>query len=413
MRLPPMPRLRTGRLGARLRATRLPGVTRLRATRLRATRLPGVTRLLAGALVLAVAAGGAVAFWPTPPMVHASAYFSRVVGLYPGSDVRILGVKVGTVTAVHPEGTAVLVDFSYAARYRVPAGAQAVIMAPSLVSDRYVQLIPGYRGGPVLADGATIPLARTAVPVELNRTYASLNDLLVALGPTGANLNGALSRLIDTGAANLAGQGASVHQTVTQLSQATQTLANGRGDLFATVRNLQVLTAALARDDPQVRLLTTQLATVAAQLAGERQDLGAALADLAVALGDVADFVRTNRAALGTNVTALAAVTSVLVRQRAALAQFLDGAPVALSNLQLAYNPASGTLDTRNNTQQTQSDPLLYLCSLLATAGQPPSTCTQLRDALGRLPALSAVGSVPTQTATSDPTLGGILAGAR
>ena len=63
-----------------------------------------------------------------------------------------------------------------------------------------------YDGGAPLADDARIGLERTAVPVELDRIFSSLNDLNVALGPEGANKNGALSRLLagaETGAVRL------------------------------------------------------------------------------------------------------------------------------------------------------------------------------------------------------------------
>ena len=68
----------------------------------------------------------------------------------------------------------------------VPADAKAVVVAASVVSDRYIQLTPAYTGGPQLADDAVIPVSRTAVPVEVDQIYTSLNRLAQALGPNGA-----------------------------------------------------------------------------------------------------------------------------------------------------------------------------------------------------------------------------------
>ena len=79
------------------------------------------------------------------------------------------------------------------------------------------------------------------MPVELDRIFSSLNNLDVALGPKGANRDGALSRLLQVGADNLDGEGATINQTVTDFSTALKTLANGKEDLFGTVRNLQML----------------------------------------------------------------------------------------------------------------------------------------------------------------------------
>ena len=139
--------------------------------------------------------------------------------------------------------------FEFDRKYKVPADAKAAVVAPSLVSDRYVQLLPAYTAGPVLQDNAQIGLDRTAVPVELDRISSSLDDLLVALGPTGANKDGAFADLLDTGAKNLDGQGQKLHDTNRDLSKALETLSGGRNDLFGTVKNLQAFTTMLATND--------------------------------------------------------------------------------------------------------------------------------------------------------------------
>lgn len=322
-----------------------------------------IQKVLAAAVVLAVLAT-AFALWPRQDSMHVTAMFSRAVGLYPGSDVRVLGVPIGTVTSVTPKGEQVAVEFEYDAAVKVPATAKAALVAPSLVSDRYVQLLPAYTSGPVMSNGATIALDRTAVPVELDRISQSLNDLMVALGPEGANKTGALSRLVNTGARNLAGQGTAIHDTNHDLSLALQTLSGGKNDLFSTVKNLQSFTSTLATNDTQVRRLNADLASVSDQLAGERGDLGDALRNLAIALNETSTFVHDNRSVLKTNIDRLTSVTTTIARQRDALAESLTNAPVAVSNLQNAYNPISGTLDTRNNAEQLH-DPALLVCALI------------------------------------------------
>jgi phospholipid/cholesterol/gamma-HCH transport system substrate-binding protein len=360
-------------------------------------------------LVLALLAALCVALWPGGGSRDGTAYFTRAVGLYKGSDVRILGVRVGEVRSVKAEGQRVRVDFTYDDRYKVPADAKAVVVAPSVVSDRYVQLTPVYETGPVLADGASIALSRTAVPVELDRIFSSLNDLNVALGPEGANKNGALSRLLQVGAENLDGQGTDINRTVTDFSKALTTLAAGKEDLFGTVRNLQVFTTALAQSDGEVRAFNQDLASVADQLAAERGELALALKNLAVALAEVASFVKENKQNLTTDIQGLADITGTLAKQKDAIAETLEVAPTALSNLQLAYNPSSGTLDTRNNAEQSQH-PSLYLCSLLRSVGQPQSACDQIDKVLKRAP-IPKPGEQGPPSGAPDLTLGGILGG--
>jgi phospholipid/cholesterol/gamma-HCH transport system substrate-binding protein len=408
------------------------------------------SRLVAAIAVLLAVAGVAFAvFRPSDPGRRLVAHFSRAVGIHAGSDVRVLGVKVGEVTGVTPQGRTVRVELRYDAAYDIPAGAMAVIVPPSVVSDRYVQLTPAYNGGEKLPDGADLPQSRTVAPLELDDVYRALDEFNKALGPDGANANGALSDLVATGRANLAGNGQNLGDALNGLSQAASTLADGRQDLFGTVANLQQFTTMLAASDQQVRRFNDQLASVGEQLAGEREDLAAALRSLATALADVAAFVKENRGALVSNVDALADITGVLVRQQRAIIEVLDVAPLALSNLNLAYNPRSGTLDTRDNAMGPY-DPASYVCSLMVDVvpvQQVPKECFALAQALnarhlpltdqlrrllglppgtsspsGRVPpgtpgipagpavpGVPAVPGGPNPGDSGDPTLGGIL----
>ena len=109
--------------------------------------------LLVAALVgcLALAGVGATVLGFRTPDRHYSAMFTQTVGLYKGSDVRVLGVKVGHVTAVRPEGDQVRVDMDVDPKVALAADTDAVIIAPTLVSDRYVQLTKPWASGPRLA----------------------------------------------------------------------------------------------------------------------------------------------------------------------------------------------------------------------------------------------------------------------
>ncbi|SEK32262.1 virulence factor Mce family protein [Blastococcus sp. DSM 46786] len=345
-----------------------------------------------------------------------TAWFTETVGLYPGSDVRVLGIAIGTIDDVQPLGDKVRVEMSIDDDYDVPADASAIVLAPSLVSDRYVQFAPVYDGGPTLQDGAEIPLERTAIPVELDAVYGALDELSAALGPDGANADGALSDLVDVGAANLAGNGQALNRTLTGFSRAVQTLAENRDDLFSSVENLQTFTTALATIDAQVGRFNTNMAAVAGLLADERADLQEAVALLTDALGDVAGFVRDNTTLLTTNVDRLADVTLVLVQQRARLAEVLDVAPAALGNLARAYNPDFGTLDTRDNGLGSLHAEVV-VCGVLAQVGRidlavdlplPVDSAAPLRDATEQICARLLSGDANADGSLDDLNANGI-----
>jgi phospholipid/cholesterol/gamma-HCH transport system substrate-binding protein len=305
------------------------------------------TRMASVFAVLALLATVVVVLLPDDDTKTVSAHFPRTISLFEGNEVRIMGVPVGTITAIVPEGNSVRVDMEYDAEYDVPADAKAVIVTPTLVADRFVQLTPAYAGGPVMADDADIAMADTAVPVELDQVYSGLDSLSVALGPNGVNADGSLSELLSVSADTLDGQGARVNQMIGDLARTVDTFNRGRGDLFGTVRGLQHFTTHLAASDRQVRDFIALLADVSTQLSGERQEIRRALASLAVALGTVERFVRQNKAVVESDVSALADVSGILARHNDILADLLEKGPVGLHNLILAFDTTSGAIGSR------------------------------------------------------------------
>jgi phospholipid/cholesterol/gamma-HCH transport system substrate-binding protein len=327
--------------------------------------------LIAGGLVAVLAVVAALVVLTRPPGKRVTAYFNEAVGVYPGSDLRILGVKVGKVDAVTPIGHQVKVTMTVDHGVKVPSVVNAVVVAPSVVADRFIQLTPPYTGGPQLAGHATIPAERTATPVELDQLYASINQLMGQLGPNGVNANGALSDVIKTGAANLGGNGEAFNNMIRQFGQLTKTLAGSKDDLFATLNNLQQFTTMLKNNDGQVRLAEQQLASVNGFLAQDREALAAALNQLATALTEVKKFIQDNRARLKTNVTKLASITQVLVNQRKSLAEVLDAVPLAADNVVRAYDPVHHTLVGRGNLNElSMGGPILLPDATESTASQ-------------------------------------------
>ncbi|MEU6477725.1 MCE family protein [Streptomyces sp. NPDC047017] len=310
-------------------------------------------RLLAGVLALVVVAAGlAVARVLDSGGTRLTAYFDRTVGIYAGSDLRILGVRVGEVKSVHPQGTQVKVELDVDDGVKVPEGAHAVIVAPSVVADRYVQLTPAYRGGAALSDGAVLPAAGNRTPVEIDQLYSSITDLSKALGPDGANSTGALSDLLKTGAANLDGNGKAIGDTIEQFGKAAKTLNGSSDTLFSTLSQLQTFTTMLKDKDTDVRTAQERLDTVVSFFADNKDDLAGALAELGKALGQVKQFIKDNRGELKKNVDKLVPITQTLVRQRASLAEALDVGPLAASNVVGAYDADHRTIDGRANLNE-------------------------------------------------------------
>ncbi|RSM81270.1 MCE family protein [Kibdelosporangium aridum] len=367
----------------------------------RTQRQLGSARMVATICVLGlILAAGLLWLLRTPAGMRVTAYFDKTVGVYSGSAVRVLGVPVGEIVHVQPVGEQVKVDMVLDSGIQVPAQAKAIIVAPSLVSDRYVQLTPAYTDGPVMATGAVIDRANTASPVELDDLYASVNKLTTDLGPNGANKDGSVSNLLDTLAGTLKGNGQNLNDTVKQLAAAADTLSGSREDLFSTVDSLGKFTEALANSDKAVHDFYGRLADVSTFLADDREEVAEALSSLAVALGDVKDFVGENKDLLASNVEKLTGVTKALVDQRAAIAEILDVAPVGATNLINSYDAASGTIGVRADLNEFTHPPILMVCRLIES-GTPKAVPATLTDICKQLaPVLDGTLKLPTVAET-------------
>ena len=342
-----------------------------------------------------------------------TAYFPRALSIYEGSEVTVLGVPVGTVTEIEPEGTQVKVTMTYDGDVKFPADASAAVIAPSIVGDRFVQIFPAYKEGDKrLPENAVLKVDRTEVPLELDEIYASLDELTVALGPNGANSQGALSDLLATTAENFGGQGAKFHETIEDFSTLSRTLDNNKEELFGSAEALEGFIKTLADNDGTVRAFNQSLSQVSNLLEGEKEELAASLRNLGVALGEVGSFVKENRSSLGRNIKGLNRVAKVLVKQRGALDEILTTAPLALSNLALAYNPDSGTLDTNANlgnlVSEIESNPAGLLCAAVASNDPTGALCDAITGVLGRPGAFR--GRNADYGDPFDPTLNGLVA---
>ncbi len=325
---------------------------------------------LAAILILTFIAG-VVAVWHPFGAARTTtvvAYFANSNGIFVGDEVRILGVAVGRIDKIEPQPTRVKITFSYDAKYQVPADAKAVILSPSLVTARAIQLTPAYNGGPRMGNGAVIPQDRTAVPVEWDDLRQDLEKLTQMLQPTRNGLS-PMGSLVTTAANNLRGQGPTIRDTIIKLSQAVSALGDHSGDLFSTVKNLSILVSALQSSGDLMRQLNQNLASVTASLSNDPNEVANAVAALGDVVGDVRNFVADNRDGLGAASDKLASISATLNQSLGDITQVLHTAPTELQNFMNIYQPAQGTL-TGAPAFTNFSNPIAFLCGAVQAASR-------------------------------------------
>jgi virulence factor Mce-like protein len=316
-----------------------------------------------------------------------TAFFSTVTAIYPGDDVRVSGVKVGTIDSIEPQGTQAKMTMSIDRGVPVPADAKAVVVAQNLVAARYVQLTPSYRssdGGPKMADGAVIPLARTGVPVEWDEVKKQLERLATDLGPTSDVSTTSVGRFIDSAANALDGNGQKLRETLKELSGVGRILADGSGNFVGIIKNLQVFVTALRDSNEQIIAFNDRLATLSSVLDGSKSDLDAALTNLSGAISEVKRFVANTRNQTAEQLQGLKDVTQTLVDVKMDLEQVLHVAPNSFANGYNIYDPDTGSARGGFSIPNLAS-PMQFVCGALGATQNTtaPETAKLCHDYLG------------------------------
>ena len=387
---------------------------------------PGVSRtaLVIGTVVLIAAIVAAFFGWKAYQRLTkntVTAYFTQTLALYPGDKVQIMGVQVGKIEAIEPDGDKMKVTFNYDKKYKVPANATASILNPSLVASRTIQLAPPYTGGPVLENGAVINLDRTQVPVEYDDLRDSLDKLLTDLGPTKEQPKGPFGDIIESAADGFAGKGEQLNKTLKGLSDALYALNEGRGDLFSVVKSLALFVNALYKSDQQFVALNNDLAKFTNAFTNTDREVANALQDLNQLLATTRDFIGKNGEVLAHDVDNLADVTNAILQPepRDGLETGLHVFPNLGANVVNISAPNSGGIvgmPVINNF----ANPMQFICSAIQAGSrlgyqESSELCAQylgpILDAIkfNYLPfganQLQAAMTLPKQIAYSEPRL--------
>ncbi|WP_255791699.1 MlaD family protein [Mycobacteroides abscessus] len=171
------------------------------------------------------------------------------VGLYPGNDVLVRGVKVGTVTSIRPDGTAVRIDFDVDATHPLRGKVIATTVSDTIVADRHLAVLGGqgeqWSSGRCITDTVTpksitqmmnavtkmaTDLQTGAGPAERHSIERALAGIDKATAGTGPQFNDNLRRL----AASLRTPGATsahIGALIDSITALSQSVANGWGNL--------------------------------------------------------------------------------------------------------------------------------------------------------------------------------------
>ncbi len=244
--------------------------------------------------ILGIAAATTFAFFidRIPALKQAytiSAEFKDAAGIVAENQVRVAGIKVGTVESVELATDRVLVTMEIDNGIEIPDDAFAEIKLATLLGTKFVD-IEAKGGAPFLEDGDQIPLERTTVPYEIYQASNQGTNVLEDLD--GELLNKMLVQL--TRLIRVAED--EIGEALEGLNELGTGLSAKNDDLRSLLSGANDLTKLLSEEGDELVVLIDASNEVLGSLARQRAELQSLLATTNAMARDVADLLRDNRA---------------------------------------------------------------------------------------------------------------------
>lgn len=292
--------------------------------------------LLVFAIAVAGLTAGCASLGGSQTKVYAE--FTDTSGLFVGNDVGVLGVRIGKITDIKPEGNLVKVTMLIDGKRNIPADATALIVSRSVATNRYIELSPVYNGGAKLKSGDVLTLDRTRTPVEYDDLLKSLTKFGNAvIGPDPKNTS--IKDGFNVLAANVKGNGQRIHDTISKLADSLNTIGGQTGNIKDTVNSLDSLTSVLATNDSTLRQFSETVTQATGMLADQHSQIQGALDSLNAALIELANFAQKHKDDLSGQVKSLTTIANDILEKRTQLEELLEVLPLATQNVSRAITP--------------------------------------------------------------------------
>jgi phospholipid/cholesterol/gamma-HCH transport system substrate-binding protein len=289
------------------------------------------------------------------------AEFTDVTGLAKGHEVRIAGVRVGTVKdiAVAKDRTHAEVTFDVLSTSTLTQGTVATIKYRNLIGERYIALTQEPGPATPLEDGATIPLERTHPALDLTVLFNGFKPLFAALSPD--DVNELSAQIISV----LQGEGGNINSLLGQTASLTGTLADRDKVIGRVISNLTTVLTTVEQHDTALGELLIQLQRFVSGLSADRKAIGESLTNINSVTDETARLLEAGRPDIKNDIGQLGALSKTLNKpaNTAIYEKFITGAPDKIATI------------TRTATYGSWFN--FYLCrfdvkNLLLPTGQAP-----------------------------------------
>jgi phospholipid/cholesterol/gamma-HCH transport system substrate-binding protein len=256
------------------------------------------------------------------------AIFTDATGVVKGDDIRVAGVKVGSVKSVDiVDRTRARVTFTVRDATAVTRSSTATIRYRNLVGQRYISVTQGVGDTSRMPDGSTIPLGRTQPALDLTTLFNGFKPLFAALTP--ADVNKLSYELIQV----FQGEGSNLEGLLRSTGSVTQTLADRDQLIGDVITNLNTVLKTIGDRDQQLSALITQFRAFMAGLVQDKDAILNSLDSVSVLARETADITTGIRPGFVSSVKELRKVATNLNQGRDEIDRALQILPIKLEKI--------------------------------------------------------------------------------
>lgn len=214
------------------------------------------------------------------------ATFTNVLGLNPGDDVRVAGVRVGRVEKIELDSkNRAKVSFIVQSDQHVYANTKALVRYQSLIGQRYLALAEGKGKASPLPKGGSIPVERTEPSFDISLLLGGFQPLFQMLQPAQVN------QLSNTFIQAFQGDGVSLSSFITQAATVATEFRQRDAILGDVISNLSGVMAGLATKGTELETLIAQTRALVSGLYIQGQSLQRSTEQVADATSALVDLV--------------------------------------------------------------------------------------------------------------------------
>ncbi|MGA9492625.1 MAG: MlaD family protein [Mycobacterium sp.] len=279
------------------------------------------------------------------------AEFTDAVGLYPGNKVALLGIEVGSTTAIVNQPDHVEVDFTVPTDLDLPADVGAVTYSQSIVTDRHIELTKPYTGGPKFTGPGCIKLKSTKTPISISETFSAIGKLADTImepkpgqDPSRAPGVQAINDSVRAASRSLDGTGAGLNRTLGNLVSMLADPYKADADYRQLFENSEILTSDFLKNWDSFASVIRSLPSTTQLVEGLSDNFGAALSHLSHLLPILVEAVNRWGPRLYQKMDKLITwIRDVLNRHTPAILAMINSWPQFSHWLSDIYEPAWGT----------------------------------------------------------------------